>query len=194
MGLPFPLSGFVNGGTLSNGNRGVSVSHDTGVATYNASGDGLTLYSTAAAVLLEIQGSATKTIRVKHIFLWAQAGTKFFSELELGRATTVAGGSPVVATIGQYDTTDVVASAVVNSYAAASTSGTGFAAISARPIPVSPPAAGAVGPLMVGWDFGAIGKALVLRGTSQWLEVYNKITGLGTATFGFDIGWEEDNS
>jgi len=60
-------------------------------------------------------------------------------------------------------------------------------------MPISPPAAGAVGPQFVTWDFNEL-HAFVLRGTGQWLEVYNTITGLGTATFGFSVAWEEDNS
>src|SRR5208283_6233901 len=40
-----------------------------------------TFYSTAAAVLLEIQGSATMTIRIKKITLWGNCATKFYAEL-----------------------------------------------------------------------------------------------------------------
>ena len=50
---------------------------------------GQTLYSTAAAVLVEIVGSATKTVRVKKIVVWGQCATKFFTELELLRSTSV---------------------------------------------------------------------------------------------------------
>src|SRR5208337_559168 len=46
-----------------------------------------TFYSTAAAVLFEMTGSATMTVKIKKILMWGQCATKFFAELTLGRAT-----------------------------------------------------------------------------------------------------------
>lgn len=177
-----------------NTNMQIQVTTEGTVPTYRAGATGLTLYSTAAAVLLEIQGSATKTVRIKRIEIWGQAGTKFFTELKLQRATTVGGGAPVAAALGQHDVSDAAATAVVNSYAAASTAGSNAAVIGAKVLGVSPPAA-SMGAVPAVWSFAANDdKPIILRGASQWLEVYNTITGLGTATFGFEIEWEEDAS
>lgn len=177
------------------GSGPMAVSSDGAKPTYRAAGTGLTLYSTAAAVLVEIQGSATKTIRVKRINLWAQAGTKFFTELQLLRSTTISGtGTPVAANLGQHDINDAVATAVVNSYAAAATFGTGHLLIGACNLSVQAPAA-TNAMFANGWDFSrSQDKAMILRGTTDVLQVYNTVIGLGTATFGFEVEWEEDNS
>ncbi|MGA2401451.1 MAG: hypothetical protein ABSG91_07065 [Syntrophobacteraceae bacterium] len=162
-------------------------------ATYRAAGVGLTLYSAAAAVLVEIQGSATKIVLVKKITIWGQAGTKFYTELELLRSTTVAAtGTPVVAVLGQHDTADVAATAVVNSYAAAATYGTGHILIGAAPLMLSAPSAAVVLNPTV-WDFCRnMDRPVILRGVADVLQVYNTILTLGSGTFGFEIEWEEE--
>lgn len=203
--LPAPQVGVITGagggaqapsGLTTNGagTSGIYVSSDGGKPTYRTGLVGATLYSTAAAVILEIQGSATKTVRVKRISIWAQAATKFFTELGLYRATTVAGGTPVPAVASKHDSSDPAATAVVNSYAGASVLGTTPLIFGATGLYCGPPAAGN-GLGIGGWDFcHSEDKALILRGTSEWIAVYNTITGLGTGTFGFEVEWEEDNS
>lgn len=171
------------------------VSTDHGIPTYRMAAAGLTLYSTAAAVLLELKGSATKTVRIKKLRLWGQAATKFYTELTLQRATTFAAtGTPVVPVIGQNDTGDAAATAVLQSYAGAATLGTGAAVIGGQPLSVAIPSA-TLAMIPTLWDFCSDqNKALILRGTSDVLQVYNTITGLGTATFGYEIVWSEDGS
>lgn len=205
-GLPAPAPGVILGSggpaaapggltTLTPGSNPLAVSSDNAKPTYRAGGVGLTLYSAAANVLLEIQGSATKTIRVKRISLWGQAGTKFYTELQLLRSTTIAAtGTPVPAALGQHDVNDAAASAVVNSYAGAATYGTGHQLIGGAPFPLAAPSATAQ-IVATGWDFSrSQDKALILRGTADVIQVYQAILTLGTATFGFEIEWEEDNS
>jgi hypothetical protein len=149
-----------------------------------------TLYSAAAAVLVEVVGSATKLVRVKKVALFAQAGTKFYAELTLGRATTVSGtGSANVATIGALTKGDPTATAVVNNYAAAATTGTGFSAFDAQWLNVAPPAAGMlVSPCV--WDFGTSG--FVLSGVADILQIVNNTLTLGTATYGFGVEFTEE--
>lgn len=183
------------GAALAPGSIGsLLVSSDGYKNTYRAAGTGLVLYSTAAAVLLEIQGSATATVRVKKIELWGQAATKFFTELQLLRSTTIGGGTPVPAVAGQHDPADPVATAVVNSYAAASTFGTGHILTGAKVLSTQAPAA-TNDAVPARWDFSRnADKALIIRGIADVIQVYNTITGLGSGTFGFEIEWEEDNS
>lgn len=170
------------------------VSSDGLKPTYRAGGNGLTLYSTAAAVLLEVVGSATKTIRVKKIEIWGQAATKFFTELQLLRCTGASAGTPAVAVKGKHDKNDANATAVINSYAAAAAAGAGSAVIGAKVLNVGAPAA-TLPALSAVWDFCRNeDKALILRGTGDVIEVYNTITGLGAGTFGFEVEWEEDAS
>ena len=163
--------------------------------TYRSAGVGLTLYSTAAAVLLEIVGSSTMTVRVKKIVIWGQAATKFFTELEMLRCTTVSGsGTANTASIGVHDTNDPAATAVINYYTAAATYGTTHTIMGARVLSVQAPAATNIA-IPVIWDFCINNdKPLILRGTGDVIEIYNTITGLGTGTFGFEVEWEEDNS
>src|SRR5208282_4198171 len=154
-----------------------------------------TLYSTAAAVILEIQGSATKTIRVKKISIYTTlCSATFYAELVLGRATSVAGGTPAAITPQKMDTGQAGATAVLNIYTGASTSGSGWAPMSAKILPCVTAAAG-VAVQTVTWDFCQNQDgALVLRGTSQWIEIYNTTLTLTGAKFGFDVEWEEDVS
>lgn len=195
----YPGPGIITSGggaALAPGSVGsLLVSSDGYKNTYRAGGTGLTLYSTAAAVLLEIQGSASATVRVKKIELWAQAATKFFTELQLLRSTGLSGsGTPVPAVNGQHDTSDPVATAVVNSYAAAATFGAGHLLIGGKVLSVGAPAATNIA-VSSSWNFSRNqDKALILRGTGDVIQVYNTVTGLGTGTFGFEIEWEEDNS
>lgn len=184
-----------NKALLAPGALAWQVSSDGQKPTYRAGAVAQTLYSTAAAVLLEIQGSATKTVRIKKITIWAQAGTKFYSELTLLRCTAVsASGSPVVANLGKHDTADAAATAVINNYAAAALAGTGHAVIGAAVLAVSPPTAG-LNPVPTVWDFSRNqDKAMVLRGIADVLQIFNNTTVLGTATFGWEAEWEEDAS
>ena len=153
-----------------------------------------TLYSTAAAVLLEIVGSATMTVRIKKITLWGQAATKFYAELTLGRATAVSSGSATAITAGKNDKNDPAATATINYYTAAAASGSGFAPLAGKILGVAAPSASMIAQPCV-WDFCINNeKPLILRGTGDVIEIYNNTTGLGAGTFGCDVLWEEDNS
>jgi hypothetical protein len=162
--------------------------------TFRAAAVAQTLYSTAAAVLLEIVGSATMTVRIKKILLWAQCATKFYAELTLGRATAASAGTAAALTAGKMDKSDAAATGVVNIYTGAAASGTGFAAFDARILGIAPPSASMIAQPAI-WDFCLNNdKPLILRGTGDVIEIYNNTTGLGAGTFGAMVEWEEDNS
>ncbi|MGO9375661.1 MAG: hypothetical protein ACLQBD_26725 [Syntrophobacteraceae bacterium] len=154
-----------------------------------------TFYSTAAAVMFEIVGSATMTIRIKKITVWAQCATKFYAELTLGRATAVSGsGGATALTAGKNDKNDPAATATINYYTAAAVSGAGFAVMGGKILGLAAPSASMIAQPCI-WDFCINNeKPLILRGTGDVLEIYNNTTALGTGTFGFDVLWEEDNS
>lgn len=162
--------------------------------TYRAGQTGLTFFSTSAAVLCEIKGSATMTVRIKKITLWGQAATKFYTELQLLRCTGVSAGTPTVSNNGKHDINDPAATAVVNYYTTAAAQGAGAAIIGAQPLTMTPPSA-TLEMLITQWNFAANDdKPLILRGAGDVLEIYNSITGFGAGTWGFEIEWEEDNS
>ena len=149
-----------------------------------------TLYSAAAAVLIEVVGSATKLVRVKKVIISGQAASKFYTELTCGRATTVSGtGSANVCTIGALSKGDAVATAVVNNYAAAATGGTGFAAIDAAWLSVAIPSATML-PLPLVWDFGTRG--FVLSGVADVFQIMSNTLTLGSATYGFSVEFTEE--
>ncbi len=169
----------------------VLVTTESNKNTYRAAAVGVTLYSTAAAVLLEIQGSATMTVRIKRIALWSiVASTAIEADLTLLRCTAVSAGTPTAITPGKHDKSDGAATAVVNTYAAAATAGAGHAVIGAAPLSL-----GVLSCSQTVWDFcRSCDKPLILRGTGDVIEVFNNTLTLGTATFGCEVEWEEDNS
>ncbi len=171
------------------------VTEEHNKATYRYAAVAQTFYSTALAVLLEIQGSATMTVRIKKILLWGSCATKFYAELTLGRATTLAAtGTPAALTAGKMDKNDAAPTAVVNIYTGAATTGTGFAAFDARIMGISPPAAGMIAQPVI-WDFCLNNdKPLILRGIGDVIEIYNNTLTLGAGTFGVMVETEEDNS
>lgn len=214
-GLPNPQFGLIAGGqggaqqpsglTIPSGTHtdlagtaGVYVSSDGGKPTYRASAFAQTWYSTAAAVIVEIQGSATKTIRVKQILLWLAGNTgKFYSDLTLIRAGGLsASGTPTAATIGKHDTFDPTATAVINYYTAAATVGTGNATIGGTVMYGGVSTATFIGAPPAGWNFTrSQDKALILRGTTDVIQVFNNtLTFTGSPVYGFEVEWEEDNS
>ena len=189
-----PADSAGNKALLAPGGTAWQVSSDGQKPTYRAGGVALTLDTTEATVMVEIVGSASKTVRVKKIEVWAQAGTKFYAELTLVRCTAAATGTPIAAAIGKHDTADGPATAVVNYYTDDATLGAGAAVIGAKVLTVAPPAAG-MPAIPAVWNFSQNqDKALVLRGVGQVVEVYCNTTGLGTGTYGYEIEWEEDAS
>jgi hypothetical protein len=170
------------------------VSSDGAKSTYRFGTVAATLFSTAAAVLLEIVGSATKTVRVKKITIWAQAATKFYAELTLLRCTGVSSGTPAALNKGKHDISDVVGTAVVNIYQAAAPAGSGSVVIGAKVLTTTPPSA-SMPALAAIWDFSTNqDKALILRGVGDVIEVANNTLTLGAGTFGCEVELEEDNS
>lgn len=165
-------------------------------ATYRTGAAGATLYSTAAAVLIELQGSATMVVRLRRLMIWAQAGTKFYTELLLQRSTTASGtGTPTASPTGEpSDPRDVAATAVCNYYGGAATYGTGHLTIGAAGLYVGAPAAtNYLGSVTLDFTKDII-KPITLNGDTDFFAVYNTVTGLGTATYGFDLEWDEDLS
>ena len=138
---PNPQNTFSPFGGLTDATGRLMVTEESNKYSYRSVCVTQTLYSTAAAVLFEMTGSATMTIRVKKILMWAQAATKFFAELTLGRATAVSGGTPVTMTAGKMDKNFPAATATVQNYTAAAVAGTGFTAFDGRIVGIAAPSA-----------------------------------------------------
>lgn len=178
------------------------VSLDTGRAVYRAAAN-FTPQATGAVTLLSIQGSATKTVRIKRIGVGGVATANGQSILQLLKTSALgAGGTAVLPTPTPLDSASAAATAVVQHYTT-TLKATGVAiggplsmanvqlGVTAVPT-VATPAQTQIFP-----EFGApIGQAIVLRGAAQFLELQNVAAAnlaAGTVLCYF-IEWEEDAS
>lgn len=181
------------------------VSLDSGKATYRAAAN-FTPFATGAVTVLSIQGSATKTVRVKRIGLSGvstAAGQNIYQLIKTSALGAVGTSVAVVQTPTPLDSASPAATAAVQHYttavrvAGAAIGGPLSMAnvqtcVTAVPAAVIVPAATQLFP-----EFGApIGQSIVLRGAAQFLEVQNVAAAnlaAGTVLCYF-VEWEEDNS
>lgn len=185
------------------GNQASCVSLDTGRQCYKVSAN-FTPQATAAVTLISVTGSATKTVRIKRILIGGVSTALSASVFQLVRTSVLgAGGTTVSPTVGKLDVNSAAATALVSHYTA-TLKATGTAVggpLSTQLITTStvttPTVALAGVPQAMFPEFGApIGQAIVLRGTSDILEVQNLTpVNLGAGTvLTYAIEWEEDAS
>lgn len=159
---------------------------------------------TGAVTLISIQGSASKTIRIKRILVQGSITGGVASTLfGLQRTSALgAGGTTVSPTVAKMDTLSATASAVVSHYtttlkAAGTPVGGPLSTIQLfSTTAVTPTVAWADGQMMFPEKGAPIGQALVLRGVADFVEVQNLNAGnLGTnQTISYMVEWEEDAS
>ena len=195
-------------GVSGAGNNIPVVSLDSTRVTYRASAN-FTPTATGAVTIISITGSATKTVRIKRIFLGGVSTAVSISTFMLQRVTALgAGGTTVTPTVALLDRgasqAYAAATAVVSHYTTTlKATGTTLQGgpITTRQIGtnvVTTPATAwieAYAPLFP--EGGApIGSAIVLRGTSEILEVQNVTpANLGAGTvLAYVVEWEEDAS
>lgn len=177
------------------------VGMDSTQQTYRASAS-FTPFATAPLALVTIIGSATKTVRVKRILIGGVATALADTLFRLTRVSVIGtGGTAVAPTIGKNDTNSAAATAVVQHYttAAQSTGTVGSTLSHWRQFvaTVTTPATAYVNPTyQVFPECGIGGQSLVLRGTSDMLQVENFNAGnLGAATvLEYVVEWIEDAS
>lgn len=159
------------------------VTLDSTQAIYRASAN-FTPLSTAAVTLISIKGSATKTVRVKRILMGGVATANAQSIIGVIRTSALGtGGTAVTPTISLLDkgsTAYPAATAVVTHYTTAAqssgtTTGNGFlTTFSLQTSVVAVPTLGPNGQLQsVFPEAGGHAGAIVLRGTSDFLEIQN---------------------
>ena len=199
--LSDPVNGVHTQWRQAPGNLGAALVNSEGSkATFRYGAQGFTPQATPTAMLI-IQGSATKTVRIKRLKISGAATAAGNMQLQLQRWSTAGtqGSAALTAlTAGKHDVNDAAATAVVSTVGTANytTQGTGFTV----PIGVDRiqlPAAGTgVGFTPLTWDFArSQDKPLILRGAADFLV----IGGNGSAvpaggTLDFEIETEEDNS
>ncbi len=195
-------------GVSGSGNNIPVVSVDSTKCTYRASAN-FTPTATAAVTVISVTGSATKTVRIKRILLGGVSTALSASVFALQRTSALgAGGTTVSPTISLLDrgasASYAAATAVVSHYTStlkAAGTATGFGPFSTQLITTStvttPTVALAGVPQAMFPEFGTpIGSAIVLRGSSDFLEIQNVTpTNLAAGTvLTYMIEWEEDNS
>lgn len=148
-------------------------------------------------VVVEIKGSATKTVRIKRVVFQMNATTAKQWPVTFQRAiAAVADGTPVTPVITKMDTSDPAATAVVRHFTANPTPAAANPTNSVlfiQDVTATAPATAAE-PLVV--DFTAnTNKALILRGAADCLVIR---LGGGALTagerFSYSVEWSEDAS
>lgn len=177
---------------------------DSTQATYRASAN-FTPQATAAVTMISVTGSATKTVRIKRILMGGVSTAVSQSILCLQKTSALgAGGTTVSPTVAKLDSSSAAATAVVSHYtttlkATGTTTGMGgpISTFNMQTGVVTTPATLALGflqPVFPEVPLG--GQAIVLRGTSEILEIQNVTpANLGAGTvYCYVIEWVEDAS
>jgi hypothetical protein len=176
---------------------------DSSQQVYRASAN-FTPTATAGVVLFSIQGSATKTVRIRRITIGGVSTALSASVIALQKVSALgAGGTIVSPTIAKLDSGSAAATAVVSHYTSTlKATGTPMGGpLSTQLITTStvttPTVALAGVPQVLFPEGGApIGQAIVLRGAAEYLEVMNVTpTNLAAGTvLNYVVEWIEDGS
>ena len=162
------------------------------IATYGAAVTALNAANTATDIFT-IGGSATKTIKIKHISMDGTATTGAVANILLiKRSSANTGGTSTVATNVPYDSSDAAATATIRSYTANPTAvGTAVGTIHSEKMFIS--TATAV-PDELKFDYTGIQamKEITLRGATEFLCInLNGVTFAGNS-FNIDVTWTEE--
>lgn len=179
----------------------LAVTTDTTTPTYRAAKLALTPVASPTDVFV-IQGSATKTVRIKKIKLSGVATAQGNMPVQIVRRSSAGTpGSAVLTAITavKHDTNDAAATAVISSVGTANytTLGTLVGVLGAKRLSMPASGSGAAGDgAETSFDFCRnADKALVLRGTSDFICVnFNGAAVPAGGVVDFEIEFEEDAS
>lgn len=158
-------------------------------ASYRALTSGVVV--TANGVLLQMIGSATKTVRISRIFCTGILTTAAMVLVQVQRTTAAASSvsNAVAITPSPLDSANAAATAVPTSYTAA-TLGTGNKLIATARALYAPATALSTG---VEFQFGTRNvQGLVLRGTSEWAQITVAAASFTGALFDIDVEFTEE--
>lgn len=134
-----------------------------------------------------LQGSGTKTIRVRRITVSAASGNLIFQAIR--RSSANSGGTSSTVTVGKFDTSDASATAAATIYTANPTSlGTQVAVLHSQYMLGSTTATPTALDLSVS---NRNDRAIVLRGTSDYLALNGSGSGSGGSTY-INVEWTEE--
>ncbi len=187
------------------GNLSPAQSLDSGQQFYRASANFIPT-ATAGVVLFTVQGSATKTVRIRRITIGGVSTADSNSVFSITRSSALgAGGTTVTPTVGKLDVNSAAATAVVSHY---TTTLKAAGTLVGGPLTtqlihtgtvVTPPTGFPLAgyPQVMFPEGGApIGQAIVLRGTADFIEVSNVTpANLAAGTvLTYAVEWIEDAS
>jgi len=158
-------------------------------ATYRSATSGVVV--TANGVLMQIIGSATKTVRITRIACNGILTTAGMVLIQVNRTTAAASSvsNAVAVTPRLLDTGNAAATAVATSYTAA-TLGAGNTLLASARALYSPATALSTG---VEFLFGnRNGQSLVLRGVSEWAQITVATSSFTGALFDIDVEFTEE--
>jgi hypothetical protein len=171
--------------------------------TYYRASASFTPQPTGAVTVISIQGSATKTVRIVRLMVGGAATALSDTLFQLQRTSALgAGGTTVNPTIAKNDSASVTATAVVAHYTATlKAAGTGVGGPLAtmrlfQDTVTTPTVASREATMLFPERGAAIGQALVLRGTADFIEVQNiNAANLATGSvLDYVVEWVEDAS
>lgn len=177
-------------------------SMDSAMPTYRVS-DSFTPTATGGVTVISIQGSASKTVRIKRIMIGGSATALSSTRFKLVKTSALgAGGTTVTPTVAKLDSASGAATAVVQHYTttlkAAGTPIDGdLTNFQLFQTTVTTPTVAYAEMQAAFPEKGAvIGQSIVLRGTAQYIEVQNANGGnlAAGSILQYVIEWAEDAS
>ncbi len=184
-----PAAGGLPAFTPFGGTNPFAVTGNTNLASYSAAV--AAFGNSSAGDIFCVNGSATKTIKVKNIQVSAVASAAIADDIQLyKRSTADTGGTPTSVTAVPHDSLNAAATASVTAYATAPTAGTLVGMIRSRVITIPTTSAGvesmaAIFHFTTSWD-----QPITLRGATQGLCVAVPATAGGL--WALDAEWSEE--
>ena len=160
----------------------------------------VTPFSGATGTLAVIQGSASKTVRVKRVGLSIQGGTTQSNSIQLQRTSAAgSGGTSNVITAAKMDTNSPAATCVVTHFSTASrTIGTAnggpLTSVNILNLTGTTPTFSIVDQMLFPELGSPMGQSIVLRGTSDFLEIQTVAALPAGVTCNLFVEWVEDAS
>ena len=180
-----------------------AVSFDSNAAGYRAAASFVPV-TASALTLVQVQGSATKTVRIKRVVMSGSAATAVATMVGYTQRTSTAGttGTAVNPTIAKMDTAQATATAVVTHYTtAAQTVGTligGPLSFFQMPLTITAvPTVGLPLPCVIFPEAGGPpGQSIVLRGVAEFYNVVNSAPAsfANAPVLQYTVEWTEDAS
>ena len=176
---------------------------DSSRAYYRASASFVPV-TASALTLIQVQGSATKTVRITRVTMSGSAATAIATMVAYTQRTSTAGvtGTAVNPTIAKLDTASAAATAVVTHYTtAAQTVGTligGPLSFFQMLLTITAIPTVSFSPMQTVFPEGGapIGQAIVLRGAAEYFNVVNSAPAsfANAPVLQYTVEWIEDGS